>query len=397
MSPALVDGRPLRVLHVLRAPLGGLFRHVIDLTRGQIERGHEVGLITDSLTGGAQAESILSALQPNLKLGLLRLPMHRNPHISDLANLRDAFAHMRACEPHVLHGHGSKGGLYARMSGFLPAAPDAIRAYTPHGGSFNYYPGSFLHRIYMLAEGLLARRTDILLFESAFIGSCYEKYVGVSGPMKRVVLNGIGKAEAEPVEANPDAADFLYVGELRAAKGIDTLLDALAVVGRRTGRVPRTVLVGSGPDQQALSEHAANLNLTDFISFPGPMPARRAFTLGRTLLVPSRAESLPYIVLEGAGARLPMIATDVGGIPEIFGPHAGQLIHCNDPELLAGAMIDELQRTEAERQARAGALADHVIERFSIDNMVEAVLAGYRDALKAHAHRITVEPAPISS
>ena len=92
-----------------------------------------------------------------------------------------------------------------------------------------------------------------------------------------------------------------------------------------------------------------------------------------------------------------MIATNVGGIPEIFGPHAGQLIHCNDPQLLAEAMITELHRSEAERQARAGAVADYVIERFSIDNMVEAVLAGYRDALKAHSHRITVETAPVSS
>jgi glycosyltransferase involved in cell wall biosynthesis len=215
--------------------------------------------------------------------------------------------------------------------------------------------------------------------------------------MKRVVLNGIGRAEAEPVAPAADAADFLYVGELRAAKGIDTLLDALALVGKRLGRVPRTVLVGSGPDQQALSAHAASLNLTNYITFPGPMPARHAFTLGRTLLVPSRAESLPYIVLEGAAARLPMIATDVGGIPEIFGPNAGQLIHSNDPQLLAAAMIDELQRSDEERHARADAVARYVIERFSIDNMVEAVLAGYRDALRTRGHRVPVQTAPVSS
>jgi glycosyltransferase involved in cell wall biosynthesis len=397
MSPALVPGRPLRVMHVLRAPLGGLFRHVIDLARGQIARGHEVGLITDSITGGPQAQAILADLLPSLKLGLLRLPMHRNPHVTDLTNLSRVIKHMRIHEPHVVHGHGSKGGLYARLSGFVPTTPDVVRAYTPHGGSFNYYPGSVLHRLYMMAEGLLARRTDILLFESAFIGSCFEAYVGVQGPMKRVVLNGIGEAEAEAVTPNADAADFVYVGELRAAKGIDTLLDALAIVGKRLGRVPRTVLVGSGPDQQALSAHAASLNLTGSISFPGPMPARHAFTLGRTLLVPSRAESLPYIVLEGAAARLPMIATDVGGIPEIFGPNAGQLIHSNDPQLLADSMIDELQRSDAERHARADAVARYVIERFSIDNMVEAVLSGYRDALRAHAHRVPVQTAPVSS
>jgi glycosyltransferase involved in cell wall biosynthesis len=397
MSPASVPAQPLRILHVLRAPLGGLFRHVVDLTRGQLERGHEVGLIIDSLTGGPQSEAILASLEPRLKLGLLRLPMHRNPHISDLTNLSRALAKMRATRAQVLHGHGSKGGFYARMSAFLPGAPDAIRAYTPHGGSFNYYPGSFLHGLYMKAEAVLARRTDIHLFESAFIGTCYDKYVGYDGPMKRVVLNGIGAAEAEPVLPDQDAVDFLYVGELRAAKGIDTLLDALAIVGRKLSRVPRAVLVGSGPDLAALSERAEALGLTPFISFPGPKPARVAFTLGRTLLVPSRAESLPYVVLEGAAARLPIIATNVGGIPEIFGPYANRLIDCNRPELLADAMMAELTRSDDERHARADELATYVINRFSIDNMVEAVLAGYRDALQARVHRVMARPVPASS
>ncbi len=397
MSARFVEARPLRVLHVLRAPLGGLFRHVVDLTRGQIERGHQVGLITDALTGGTQAEAILEELRPSLALGLVRLPMRRNPHLSDFTNLSRAFAHMRASRADIIHGHGSKGGLYARLSGFIPGAPDAARAYTPHGGSFNYYPGSALHRIYMVAEGLLARRTDILLFESAYIGSCYEKYVGVDGPLKSVVLNGVGPAEAIPVDPVPDAADFLYVGELRAAKGIDTLLEALAEVGRLRGAVPRTVLVGSGPDKDALAARAATLNLTDFISFPGPMPARKAFTMGRTLVVPSRAESLPYIVLEGAAARLPMIATNVGGIPEIFGPFADRLFNCNDPQRLATAMLNELQSSEEDRRARTNALAEHVIQRFSIDNMVEAVLSGYREAQDVHAQRMSRAPAPISS
>ena len=48
------DG-PLNILHVLRAPVGGLFRHVVDLARGQTERGHRVGLIADSLSGGTAA------------------------------------------------------------------------------------------------------------------------------------------------------------------------------------------------------------------------------------------------------------------------------------------------------------------------------------------------------
>ena len=63
------DAKPLRVMHVLRAPLGGLYRHVLDLSRGQVARGHAVGLIVDASTGGEQAERTLAALAPHLVLG----------------------------------------------------------------------------------------------------------------------------------------------------------------------------------------------------------------------------------------------------------------------------------------------------------------------------------------
>jgi hypothetical protein len=67
----------LNILHVFRAPVGGLFRHVLDLTRAQIERGHRVGIITDSSTGGAGAGETFRKLAPSLALGLTRLPIRR--------------------------------------------------------------------------------------------------------------------------------------------------------------------------------------------------------------------------------------------------------------------------------------------------------------------------------
>ncbi len=87
MSSVAAPENSLKIIHVLRAPLGGLFRHVLDLTREQIARGHQVGLITDSLTGGERAEYVLRELSPSLSLGIRRLPMRRNPAPDDLRNL----------------------------------------------------------------------------------------------------------------------------------------------------------------------------------------------------------------------------------------------------------------------------------------------------------------------
>ena len=118
----------LRVMHVLRAPLGGLFRHVVDLAREQILRGHSVGIIADSTTGGRRADEIFAELGPQLALGFSRAPMRRNPHASDVRAIGHVMSRLREAKPDVLHGHGSKGGFYTRLSGFLPGAPPVARA-----------------------------------------------------------------------------------------------------------------------------------------------------------------------------------------------------------------------------------------------------------------------------
>ncbi len=381
MSTPAQAMQPLRVLHVLRAPLGGLFRHVLDLTREQAARGLEVGIIADSTTGGERAQEVLADLAPSLRLGVSRVPMHRNPHPTDIVALGHVMRRLREVRPDVVHGHGSKGGLYARLTGFLPGAPPAVRAYTPHGGSFNYKPGSHIHSIYMAAESGLAHGTDIFLFESQYIGACFQRGVGATRALQRVVLNGISEAETVEVQPAADAADFVYVGELRSAKGIDTMLLAIAEVARRRGAAPRTILVGSGPDQPQLQAQAAALGIAEAVQFPGPMPARQAFGLGRTLVVPSRAESLPYVVLEAAAAKIPMIATDVGGIPEIFGPHRDRLIPCNDVAALSHEMMRALDASAAERLQLANDVGQFVASHFTIAEMANAVIAGYREAL----------------
>lgn len=141
------------------------------------------------------------------------------------------------------------------------------------------------------------------------------------------------------------------------------------------------VLVGSGPDRDALQAHAAEVGFADSVRFAGAMPAREAFRLGRILVVPSRAESLPYVVLEAAGASVPMVATDVGGIPEIFGPYANELIRCDRPLTLAEAIAAKLNASRAENLALAGKLAAFVGAKFTLANMVEGVIDGYREAL----------------
>jgi glycosyltransferase involved in cell wall biosynthesis len=388
--------RKLRILHVLRAPLGGLFRHVVDLTREQIARGHAVGLVTDSLTGGERADSILAELEPSLALGVLRLPVPRQPHFLDIPAAARVALHARALRADVVHAHGSKGGVYARLPAFVPGFRAPIRAYTPHGGSFNYQAAPLVVAGYMAIERLLTYGTDIFLFESAYVAKRFYNRIGQTRKIARIVANGVSPAEFAPIEPIPEAVEFLYVGELRAAKGIDTLIDALALLTARFAKPPRLLLVGSGPDKEKLVAQAALLGVADNITFAGLIPAREAFRLGRTLVVPSRAESLPYIVLEAAAAQVPMIATNVGGIGEIFGPYRNKLIPCNNPTILAAALKAASERNPQEVHDECVGLAAYVRTLFTIDDMADAVLAGYGDALAKKAHRRNTPNAPFA-
>ena len=374
---------PLRILHVFRAPIGGLFRHVTDLAREQIARGHKVGIIADSLTGGEMAEKRFAELLPHLVLGLTRLPIRRLPHPSDIAVAVAVNRRAAALQPDIVHGHGSKGGVYARMTTLLPSVTsDPVRVYTPHGGSLNYEPGSVSHRVFMGMEGLLAKRTDALLFESAFIAGRFETFVGKPKCLARIIPNGISEREFAPVEPKAEAADILFVGEFRKAKGIDTLIDAIALLKQR-GLSPSVALVGDGRDRDALVARATTAGVAGQLTFAPPLPAREAFMRGKAMVVPSRFESLPYIVLEAAGARLPLIATNVGGMAEIFGPYADRLIEPDNPSLLAGAIQRLLAESAEERAGTARGLAEYVASRFSVSQMAEHILQGYRDAMAA--------------
>jgi glycosyltransferase involved in cell wall biosynthesis len=97
------------------------------------------------------------------------------------------------------------------------------------------------------------------------------------------------------------------------------------------------------------------------------------------LVVPSRGDSMPYVVIEAAAAGIPMVAANVGGIPEIFGSYTDALFAPNIVGAMADAIETALEDPEA-ALARAKSLRERVLIHFSQKAMVEGVLAGYRDA-----------------
>ena len=165
----------LNILHILRAPVGGLFRHVLDIARGQAERGHRVGLVADTLTGGPRADAALAELAPKLAFGVRRLAISRQLDYSDFRALRAISPWIAEAAPDVIHGHGAKGAALSRLS---RSASGAIRVYTPHGGTLVYRPGTLSGGFYRSLEWLLKWRTDLFLFESNFAAAQFRAQIG---------------------------------------------------------------------------------------------------------------------------------------------------------------------------------------------------------------------------
>jgi glycosyltransferase involved in cell wall biosynthesis len=367
--------QPLRILHAVRAPVGGIFRHILDVANGQADRGHHVGIIADSMTGGERAEAALAAIAPRLKLGVHRLAIRREPVPIDAVVWAHFMRLIRKLKPDVLHGHGAKAGAFIRLKG---RSAKTIRVYTPHGGSLHYPLNTLKGAIYSRLERALMNRTDLFLFESVFARDTYQRTIGKPQGLVRCVFNGVTANEFDPVAIADDATDIVYVGEFRNIKGADILIDAVALL-RAGGKQVNLTLAGDGEELEHLKAQIARLGLTDAVRFIGHVKARYGFSKGKVLVVPSRGDSMPYVVIEAAAAGIPMMAANVGGIPEIFGEHTEALFAPN----IVGAMADAIEMALEDPEAalaRARSLRERIFLHFSQKAMVEGIMAGYRDA-----------------
>ncbi|WP_339833179.1 glycosyltransferase family 4 protein [uncultured Parvibaculum sp.] len=372
--------KPTRVLHVMRLPMGGLFRHVHDLVAGQQAAGIAAGVVCATPPNDGVSAARIATLEARCGLGLHVVPMSRLPGFGDLSNMREVGALIARLQPDVIHGHGAKGGLLARL---VPAGKDAVRIYTPHGGTL-HYSGLTPHGFaFLAAERLMRGRTDGFIFESEFSRTSFIAKVGKPGAATAVIHNGLARDEFLPVGHADGAADFLFIGELRMLKGVSTLIEAMRLLGRPA----HLIIVGEGPDRAHFETLAQSLPPVSKVSFLGAMPARAAFRLARVVVMPSWNESLPYVALEAAAAGVPLVATRVGGVPEIFGSEAHRLVPAGDATALSRALAGTLAEPGA-ISASAMRLQARVARMFSVTEMVSAVNGFYGRIVEAKRARL---------
>jgi glycosyltransferase involved in cell wall biosynthesis len=173
------------------------------------------------------------------------------------------------------------------------------------------------------------------------------------------------------------------VGRLSPEKGVDVLLDAFVQV--RTARPTASLVVaGDGPERRNLEAQATRLGIADAVTFLGTvLPVEPLYPLLDLVVLPSRSEGLPNVMLEAFRADVPVVATRVGAVPEVLeGTDAGRMVPPEDPLRLAEAIVAALDAANApgSRAAAARARAE-VVARFSLPSRVRAHLDLYDEVL----------------
>jgi len=173
---------------------------------------------------------------------------------------------------------------------------------------------------------------------------------------------------------------LLYVGRLVAVKGLDLLLDAFAQLTQKWRDV-ELLLIGDGAEREALKHQATALGIKDKVHFVGAQPHERIvlwMNAGDVFCLPSHKEGLPNVLLEALACGTPIVATSVGGIPEIVAEgQVGRLVRSRDPKEMA-ACIEEVMETRWDRQR----LRDYVAERFSFDVVTKKLLEMYGSVMR---------------
>lgn len=291
-------------------------------------------------------------------------------------------AAIRRSQARLVHVNTSlnAGAFWRDLAYVLVARACGARVvYQVHGGAL---PRQFCAH-FRLLEGVLRRAfglADRIVVLARSELEAYRRFL----PGRPIVLapNAVACAPLQPREAAASSALRLaFIGRLVREKGVQDLLLALAALKRDAER-PRLTIAGSGPEEARLQRMAADLGLDGAVVFAGPVAgAAKAELLRRSdlFVLPSYAEGLPYALLEGMAAGLPVVVTRVGAIPDLIteGVH-GAFVPARDPEAIARVLAS--LATDRERLARMGRAAhERVRELCSIDRLAGHFAEIYRE------------------
>ncbi len=367
----------MKILMVLENAGAGSGRHVIDLTRGLAKAGHEVHVVYSPgrLEGwfSIELQQISNAVSAVIRMvrGLRPADVMSVLRLRNYINRHGPFA--------VVHGHSSKGGAVARLAA---TGTGAARVYTPHAFFTLAAEISPLKaRIYRIAERVLASFCEAIICVSS-AENRHAREMGIAPDKLTTICNGIDPLPVVDRESirqelglKADQVCIGSVGRLAPQKAYDELIRAFEPVAASENKA-QLVIIGTGPEKNALQQLVSDLSLGDRVSLPGSADGPRVMAAFDVFAMTSVYEAFPYVLLEAAQRSLPIVATEVGGTEELVQEGVnGFVIPQGNSDCFAEKLRVLIE--DSELRSRMGEMSLKLVKAFSVETMVGRTLSTY--------------------
>jgi glycosyltransferase involved in cell wall biosynthesis len=375
--------KPIRVLQVVRPAAGGMKWHVLQLSAGLRAHGFDCEIACPG-----DSDLVNDALEA-------KIAVHPVPIVGPLNPLRDPWAVISLAEvirerrPALIHAHGSKAGLIARMAVLLSGRPPVV--VTVHNQVLYGGISPVMRRIYTAMERRLARRTARVITVSEALRSEMIDVFGLDPRLVTTVYNGLDLA---PFVSGGDRTasrarhgiprDSLAIGlaaRFAPQKALDVLVEA-AVPVLELYDDARLVLAGAGPLLEVIKTKARATPVRDRILFPGLETDMPGLLSALDIYASSAvAEGLGLGTIEAMAAGLPVVNTTAGGTPEVVEDGVtGVLVPPGKPAPLTEALL-RLAKDPMLRRRMGEAGRSRALEQFTEERMLEHTAQVYREVL----------------
>lgn len=359
--------------------LTGAPRHLLSLIKNLNMKDFTVSVI---LPQGPLVDEL-----KKIKINTFLVPMQ---HRADMSAVNRIQKLLRKYDPDIIHVHGSRAGLFARMA--AKNLPIKI-VYTEHTRASQFRLNNrMLDWSHIKARTVLDRWTTMTIAVSNAVKEFLIKSKITQPDKIKVIYNGISSKPNKYIDK--DTLDIITqhglkkrdiiigtIGSLNIQKDTITLIKAMPKVFKKLPTA-KLILVGSGPLKYMLQKVVRKLKIDDKVIFTGTVrDISSILQLLTVFVLPSRSEAFGISILEAMRANVPVIATRVGGIPEVITNNQnGILIEPSNHKLLASTIIRLLHDKKLQHKLIKNGV--ETIKKFSITKMVNATSQIYKDILK---------------
>jgi len=372
-----------------RLNVGGPSWEVVNLTSGLIQRGHDCELWVGE-TSKDEGNMGWYAKARNIPLTQIRFLG------APLSLFRDSIAFVTILKklirknPHVLHTHTFKGGFLGRLAGIVSTRPKMVHTY--HGHLLKGYWGGFGVFVWKCIEKFLNRYTDVVITVSENVAQDIIRHGIAPAHKVRVVDLGL---DLEKVDQEMHQSPTLRkrwgipkeafvvgcVGRLVSVKALDRAIDAVSQMNR-SGMETYLILVGEGPERSFLEAYAKKrAYLNSRIFFAGwCVPAWREYSDFDVVVVCSKNEGTPVSLIESILAKIPVLATNVGGVENLLRNGEFGLVVEEDVDDLSGG-LKKIRQNYPFWKKKVSAASEKIRKQFNMKSSVRTTEEIYRSMI----------------